>query len=93
MYKYELQVLHPRWHSNNESTFKESRVLLKVLILPRCKLLLKSTHTSSFDNVALHCSSSHSCMNAYLAINSGRYLFTNCLCLLIALWLNVSHGS
>ena len=39
------------------------------------------------------CSSSLSCINEYLAIDSGGYLCTNSFLTLIAAWLKASQGS
>ena len=41
---------------------------------------------------ALHCCSSLSCMNEYLAVNSGGYVNTNNLCTCIAAWLSASQS-
>ena len=41
----------------------------------------------------LHCSSSLTCMNVYMTIDSGGYLCTNSLCVLIASWLDASPRS
>jgi len=50
-----------------------------------------------YENLAifftLRCSSSLSCMNEYLAIESGRYFWPNNLCAVIATWLNASQRS
>ena len=41
----------------------------------------------------IHCSSSLSCMNVYMTIDSGGYLCANSLRALIAEWLDVSPRS
>ena len=40
----------------------------------------------------LSCSDLLICMNEYLTIDSGRYLYTSSLCALIAAWLNSSFS-
>ena len=39
----------------------------------------------------IRCTSSVSCMNEYLAIDSGGYLYMGNLCALIVAWLNISQ--
>ena len=63
-----------------------------------CNILLRlaaypcpaKPQVSSFT---LHWSSSVSCMNKYLAIDSGGYVWISMFYPLIAVWMNASHRS
>ena len=54
--------------------------------VPRCLKPLACLFT-------LYCSSSLSCINEYLAIDSGRYVYEQPLCINCSIWLDASQGS